>query len=69
MNDLTQYQSARIIALETRNAYLENELKQAKELFESLIAEWEQPNVIDERPNFMDDMFGNPTEQIDNFLK
>jgi len=63
------FQALQIEALQKRNAYLENELKQAKDLFESLITEWEQPNVIDERPNFMDDMFGNPTEQIDNFLK
>lgn len=41
MNDLLQLKQAQIEALQNRNAYLENELKQAKEILQSLINEWE----------------------------
>ena len=41
MNDLLKCKDAQIEALQNRNAYLENELKQAKEILQSLIDEWE----------------------------
>lgn len=41
MNDLLNLKQAQIEALQKRNAYLENELKQAKQLFQELINEWE----------------------------
>lgn len=41
MNDLLKLQAEMIKALQSRNKYLENELKQAKDLFQSLINEWE----------------------------
>lgn len=41
MNELVNLLQLRIDALEKRNAYLENELSQAKDLFQSLINEWE----------------------------
>lgn len=40
MNDLIQFQTLQIKALSERNQYLENELKQAKQLFQELINEW-----------------------------
>jgi len=41
MNDLLKLQQAQIEALQNRNAYLENELKQAKDLFQEFINEFE----------------------------
>lgn len=41
MDDLIQLQQAQIQALTKRNEYLENELKQAKDIFQSLINDWE----------------------------
>jgi hypothetical protein len=41
MDDLIKYQNDRIKALEARNEYLENELKQAKDLFQDIINDWE----------------------------
>jgi hypothetical protein len=69
MNDLTQYQSARIIALETRNAYLENELKQAKDLFQDLINDWEVKEFeVVNQPNIIDEMFNNPLQQLNELF-
>ncbi len=39
--DLEIFQAFQIEALQKRNDYLENELKQAKDLFQELINEWE----------------------------
>jgi len=41
MEDLNQLQQARIEALEKRNEYLENELKQARAIFQGLLNDWE----------------------------
>lgn len=41
MNDLIEFQALQIKALTERNQYLENELRQAKDLFQELINEWE----------------------------
>ena len=60
MNDLVQFQVLQIQALKERNAYLENELKQAKEILQSLINEWE----VSEPTNALDEMFNNPIEQL-----
>jgi uncharacterized protein (DUF3084 family) len=40
MEDLIKYQNDRIKALEIRNAYLENELRQAKQLFQDIVNDW-----------------------------
>ena len=48
--------------LQERNAYLENELKQAKELFENIVNDWE----VHEAKNVLDEMFNNPKEQLNN---
>ena len=44
MEDLLKFYLLQNEALKKRNEYIENELKQAKELMQSLINEWE---VID----------------------
>lgn len=55
--------------LQERNAYLENELKQAKQLFQELINEWEviEPTTV-EPNNILDNMFNNPMDQLNNLL-
>lgn len=68
MNDLLNLKQAQIEALQKRNAYLENELKQAKQLFQELINEWEVVDAEEVKPNLLDKMFDNPIEQINNFL-
>ena len=66
MNDLLKFQAEQILALQTRNAYLENELKQAKTILQDIINDWE---VIEPTTNVLDTMFDNPMEQLDNLLK
>lgn len=68
MEDLIKYQSDRIQALEQRNAYLENELKQAKDLFQDIVNDWEVANFEEVKPNVLDDMFQNPLQQLNNLL-
>jgi hypothetical protein len=41
MDDLIKFQNEQIQALQKRNEYLENELKQAKQIFQDLINDWE----------------------------
>ena len=66
MNDLIKLLNFQIEALQTRNAYLENELKQAKTILQDIINDWE---VIEPTTNVLDTMFDNPMEQLDNLLK
>ncbi|CAB4148997.1 hypothetical protein UFOVP530_47 [uncultured Caudovirales phage] len=66
MNDLLKFQAEQILALQTRNAYLENELIQAKNILQDIINDWE---VIEPTTNVLDTMFDNPMEQLDNLLK
>lgn len=66
MNDLLKFQAEQILALQTRNAYLENELIQAKTILQDIINDWE---VIEPTTNVLDTMFDNPMEQLDNLLK
>jgi hypothetical protein len=68
MNDLIQLQAFQIKALQERNQYLENELKQAKQLFQDIINDWEVHQEQEVKSNLLDTMFDNPIEQIDNLL-
>ena len=68
MEDLIKYQSDRIQALEIRNAYLENELKQAKDLFQDIVNDWEVANFEEVKPNVLDEMFQNPLQQLNNLF-
>lgn len=69
MNDLIKLLNFQIEALQTRNAYLENELKQAKNILEDIVKDWEVFNAEEVKPNVLDTMFDNPMEQLDNLLK
>ena len=68
MEDLIKYQSDRIQALEQRNAYLENELRQAKQLFQDIVNDWEVANSEEVKPNVLDEMFQNPLQQLNNLF-
>jgi pantothenate synthetase len=69
MNDLIKFQAEQILALQNRNNYLENELKQAKTILQEIINDWEVFNAEEVKPNVLDKMFDNPMEQLDNLLK
>jgi hypothetical protein len=68
MEDLIKYQNDRIKALELRNAYLENELRQAKQLFQDIVNDWEVANAEEVKPNVLDEMFDNPLQQLNNLF-
>ena len=68
MEDLIQLQAFQIKALQDRNAYLENELKQAKQIFQDLINDWEVIEPVELRPTILDTMFDNPLKQLDELL-
>ena len=68
MEDLIKYQNDRIKALEQRNAYLENELRQAKQLFQDIVNDWEVANAEEVKPNVLDEMFQNPLQQLNNLF-
>ena len=67
-SDLEIYQALRIEALEHRNAYLENEIKQAKQLFQDIVNDWEVANAEEVKPNVLDEMFKNPLQQLNNLF-
>jgi hypothetical protein len=69
MNDLLKFQQDQIYALQKRNAYLENELKQAKDLFQDLINDWEVKEFeVVNQPNIIDEMFNNPLQQLNELF-
>lgn len=66
MNDLLKFQAEQILALQTRNTYLENELHQAKNILQDIVNDWEVFNAEEVKPNVLDTMFNNPIEQLNN---
>lgn len=69
MDDLIKFQNEQIQALQKRNEYLENELKQAKQILQSLINEWEVNDAEVVEPNPLDDNFQSPIEQLRDIFK
>jgi succinyl-CoA synthetase beta subunit len=69
MDDLIKFQNEQIQALQKRNEYLENELKQAKQIFQSLINEWEVNDAEVLEPNPLDDIFQSPIEELRDIFK
>ena len=69
MDDLIKFQNEQIQALQKRNEYLENELKQAKQIFQSLINEWEVNDAEVVEPNPLDDIFQSPIEELRDIFK
>jgi len=68
MNDLIKFQAEQILALQTRNTYLENELSQAKTILEDIVKDWEVFNAEEVKPNIFDTIFENPMDQLNNLL-
>jgi hypothetical protein len=73
MEDLIRFQAQQLSALRQENERLNNELKQARELMQALINEWEVQDAellnfpqIDEATKVFDDAFQNPIEQLNN---
>lgn len=69
MNDLIKFQQEQIEALRKRNAYLEIEIKQAKDLFQDLINEWEVKDFeVVKQENIIDEMFNNSLQQLNELF-
>lgn len=73
MEDLIRFQAQQLNALRAENERLNNELKQARELMQSLINDWEVQDAellgfpqLDEATKVFDDAFQNPIEQLNN---
>ena len=69
MDDLIKFQNEQIQALQKRNEYLEKELKQAKQILQSLINEWEVNDAEVVEPNPLDDIFQCPIEELRDIFK
>lgn len=66
MEELINFQALQLNALRTENEFLKNELKQAKELFQAMINEWEVIDAKIESPvtNVFDVAFDSPLAQL-----
>ncbi len=71
MEDLIRFQAQQLNALRAENERLNNELKQARELMQSLINEWEVQDAelldfpqLDQATKVFDEIFQNPIEQL-----
>jgi hypothetical protein len=69
MDDLLKFQNEQIQALQKRNEYLENELKQAKQIFQDLINDWEVNDAEVLEQNLLDNDFQSPIEQLNKIFK
>jgi hypothetical protein len=73
MEDLIKFQAQQLNALRTENERLNNELKQAKDLFQALINDWEvqdaevlETRQLDQATKVFDEIFQNPIQQLNN---
>jgi hypothetical protein len=78
MEYLIKFQAQQLIALRKENERLNNEIRQAKELMQALINDWEVQNIevqqaeilhfpyLDEPTKVFDEIFQNPIEQLNN---
>lgn len=71
MEDLIRFQAQQLNALRIENERLNNELKQAKELFQAIINDWEVQDAevldfpqLDQATKVFDEAFQNPIEQL-----
>lgn len=69
MTLLEKIQLEEIQKLKARNLYVENELKQAKQIFQDLINDWEVNDAEVVEPNTLDNDFQSPTQQLNNFFR
>jgi hypothetical protein len=73
MEDLIRFQAQQLSALRAENERLNNELRQARELMQALINEWEVQDAelldfrqLDQATKVFDEAFQNPIEQLNN---
>ena len=73
MEDLIRFQAQQLNALRAENERLNNELKQARELMQALINDWEvqdaevlETRQLDQATKVFDEIFQNPIEQLNN---
>ena len=71
MEDLIRFQAQQLSALRQENERLNNELKQARELMQALINDWEVQDAellefpqLDQATKVFDEAFQNPIEQL-----
>jgi hypothetical protein len=75
MEDLIKFQAEQLNAVRKENERLNNELKQARELMQALINEWEVQDAelldfpqLDQATKVFDEIFQNPIEQLNNLF-
>lgn len=75
MEDLIKFQAQQLNAVREENERLKNELKQAKELMQMIINDWEVQDAqvlefpqLDEATKLFDEAFQNPIEQLNNLF-
>jgi hypothetical protein len=73
MEDLIKFQAQQLNALRQENERLKNELKQARDLFQAIINDWEvqdaevlETRQLDQATKVFDEIFQNPIEQLNN---
>jgi hypothetical protein len=73
MEDLIRFQAEQLNAVRKENERLNNELRQARELMQALINDWEVQDAevlntpqLDQATKVFDDIFQNPIEQLNN---
>ena len=71
MEELIRFQAQQLSALRQENERLNNELKQIRELMQSLINDWEVQDAevldfphLDQATKLFDEAFQNPIEQL-----
>ena len=75
MEELIRFQAQQLNALRVENERLNNELKQARELMQMLINDWEVQDAevlelpqLDQATKLFDEAFQNPIEQLKNLF-
>ena len=75
MEDLIKFQAQQLLAVREENERLRNELKQARELMQMLINEWEVQDEevlefpqLDQATKVFDEIFQNPIKQLNNLF-
>jgi hypothetical protein len=75
MEDLIRFQAEQLNAVRKENERLNNELRQARELMQALINDWEvqdaevlETKQLDQATKVFDEIFQNPIDQLNNLF-
>jgi membrane protein involved in colicin uptake len=75
MEDLIRFQAQQLNAVRKENERLNKELRQARELMQALINDWEVQDAevlntpqLDQATKVFDEIFQNPIEQLNNLF-